>query len=120
MHGWTGSTGTLITAEPKLSRMLKQSLFSPAQPRCVRTPRSPSSVFASFDLQRGPSRLTNSAARTDLVLLIRRTVHPRGYVSALHSLRPCWTNCLSILPDSALLTETCESFHHYNLHGLLC
>ena len=31
----------------------------------------------------------HSAARTDLVLLIRRTVRPRGHASGLHSLRPC-------------------------------
>ncbi len=39
-----------------------------------------------------PGRLTNSTARTDLVLLIRRTVRPRGYASDLHSLRPCSRN----------------------------
>ena len=44
------------------------------------------------DPQRGPSRLTNSAARTDVVLLIRRTVRPRGYASGLLSLRPCPRN----------------------------
>jgi len=38
-----------------------------------------------------------SAARTNLVLLIRRTVRPRRYASGLHSLRPCWTAFLSIL-----------------------
>jgi len=27
----------------------------------------------------------------------RPSTYPRGYASALHSLRPCWTNCLSIL-----------------------
>src|SRR3979409_2112945 len=37
------------------------------------------------DPQRGPGRLTNSAARTDLVLLIRRTVRPRGYASGFDS-----------------------------------
>ena len=39
----------------------------------------------------------HSAARTDLVLLIRRTVRPRGYASVLHSLRPCWTGFLNSL-----------------------
>jgi len=34
----------------------------------------------------------HSAARTDVVLLIRRTVRPRGYASALRSLRPCPRN----------------------------
>ena len=32
-------------------------------------------------LNGGPGRLTHSAARTDVVLLIRRTVRPRGYAS---------------------------------------
>src|SRR6266550_6067062 len=31
----------------------------------------------------------HSAARTDLVVLIRRTVRARGDASTLHSLRPC-------------------------------
>jgi len=51
--------------------------------------KSASSVLASFSPQRGLDRLTNSAARTDLVPLIRRTVRSRGTTSALHSLRPC-------------------------------
>jgi len=29
----------------------------------------------------------------------RPSTYPRGYASALHSLRPCWTACLSILRD---------------------
>ena len=29
----------------------------------------------------------------------RPSTYPRGYASALHLLRPCWTNFLSILPD---------------------
>src|SRR3979409_1640355 len=59
--------------------------------------RSDQAAFSHrSDPQRGPGRLTNSAARTDVVLLIRRTVRPRGYASALHSLRPCWTAFLSI------------------------
>jgi hypothetical protein len=33
-------------------------------------------------LNGGPGRLTNSAARTDVVLLIRRTMHPKGYASS--------------------------------------
>jgi hypothetical protein len=35
--------------------------------------------------QRGPGRLHPSAARTSLVLLIRRTVRPRGYASGFES-----------------------------------
>jgi hypothetical protein len=40
-------------------------------------------VLTSKIPQRGPGRLTDSAARTDLVLLIRRTVRPRGYASGV-------------------------------------
>ena len=39
----------------------------------------PAAFSHRSDPQRGPGRLTNSAARTDVVLLIRRTVRPRGY-----------------------------------------
>jgi hypothetical protein len=35
----------------------------------------------------GPGRLTHSAARTDLVLLIRHTVRPRGYACSRHKSR---------------------------------
>ena len=31
----------------------------------------------------------------------RASTYPRGYASALHSLRPCWTNFLSILRERA-------------------
>jgi hypothetical protein len=74
------------------SRMLKKSLFSPAQPRCAKTHLSPGSVLASFRSSTGTRPPHHSAARTDVVLLIRRTVRPRGYASALHSLRPCPRN----------------------------
>ena len=33
----------------------------------------------------GPGRLTGSAARTNVVLLIRRTVRPTGYASGFNS-----------------------------------
>ena len=39
----------------------------------------PAEFSAHQNPQRGPGRLTHSAARTDVVLLIRRTVRPRGY-----------------------------------------
>jgi type II secretory pathway predicted ATPase ExeA len=46
--------------------------------------------------QRGPGRLTDSAARTDVVLRIRRTVRPkRVRVRVLGRLRPCWKIVLS-------------------------
>jgi len=54
--------------------------------------QSASSVLASFRPSTGTRPPHHSAARTDLVLLIRRTVRPRGYASALHSLRPCLRN----------------------------
>ncbi len=59
--------------------------------------KSASFVLASFRPSTGTRPPHHSAARTDVVLLIRRTVRPRGYASGLHSLRPCWTNFLSIL-----------------------
>ena len=37
----------------------------------------------------------------------RSSTYPRGYASALHSLRPCWTNFLSILRGRVLLPQTC-------------
>src|SRR4029077_6719962 len=45
----------------------------------------PASFSAHRNPQRGPGRLTDSAARTDVVLLIRRTVRPRGYASGFDS-----------------------------------
>ena len=36
----------------------------------------------------------------------RPSTYLRGYASGLHSLRPCWTNFLSILQGSVLLSET--------------
>jgi len=35
----------------------------------------------------------------------RPSTYPRGYASALHSLRPCWTACLSILWERLLLAN---------------
>jgi len=50
--------------------------------------KAASVVLASFRSSTGTRPLHHSAARTDLVLLIRRTVCPRGYPSGLQSLRP--------------------------------
>jgi O-antigen ligase len=72
----------MVDCSSRPSRMLKKSA---------------SFVLASFSPSTGTRPPHHSAARTDLVLLIRRTVRPRGYASALHSLRPCWTAFLSIL-----------------------
>ena len=52
-------------------------------PGCRKIP--PAAFSVRLDPQRGPGRLTNSAARTDVVLLIRRTVRPRGYASGFDS-----------------------------------
>src|SRR5438309_8536947 len=91
-----------------LSRMLKK----PA-----------SSVLASFRPSTGTRPPHHSAARTDLVLLIRRTVRPRGYASALHSLRPCWTVFLSILWECSpvvLYLQTIEVFACQNSFSAVC
>ena len=61
--------------------------------------KSSSGVLASFRPSTGTRPPHHSAARTNLVLLIRRTVRPRGYASVLHSLRPCWMAFLSILQE---------------------
>ena len=61
-----------------------------------------SSVLASFRPSTG-TRPPHHSARTNLVLLIRRTVRHGGYASALHSLRPCRTTFLSILRECAPL-----------------
>ena len=39
----------------------------------------------------------------------RPSTYHRGYASGLHSLRPCWTACLSILQEYLFLFQTC---HH--------
>jgi len=72
--------------------MLKKYLFSPAQPRCAKTHLSPSIVLASFRSSTGTRPPHHSAAHTDVVLLIRRTMRPRGYASGPHSLRRCPRN----------------------------
>ena len=33
----------------------------------------------------------------------RPSTYPRGYASALHSLRPCWTVILSLLREKGIL-----------------
>jgi hypothetical protein len=66
-------------------RMLKQSLFSPAQPQRAKTRLSPGFVLRSQASSTWTRPPHHSAARTDLVLLIRRTVRPRGYASGFDS-----------------------------------
>jgi len=47
--------------------------------------KSASVVLTSFRPSTGTRPPHHSAARTDMVLLIRRTVRPRGYASGFHS-----------------------------------
>src|SRR5437868_3518004 len=70
-----------------------------AQPWCAKTHLSPSLVLASLRSSTGIRTHHHSAARTNVVFLIRRTVRPRGCASGLHSLRPCCTAFLSILQE---------------------
>jgi hypothetical protein len=65
------------------------SLFSPAQPLRVETRLSPGFVLGSQESSTGTRPPHHSAARTDVVLLIRRTVRPEGTPPVLARLRPC-------------------------------
>ena len=65
--------------------MLKQPLFPPTRPQRARTRLSPYFCFASFRRSTGTRPPHHSAARTDLVLLIRRTVRPRDYAFGFDS-----------------------------------
>src|SRR4249920_3452319 len=53
----------------------------------------------------------------------RSSTYPRGYASALHSLRPCWTVFLSILRECSPVVphmETLEALAcQYSCHCLL-
>ena len=77
--------------------------------------KSASIVLASFRSSTGTRPPHISAARTDVVLLIRRTVRPGGYASDLHSLRPCWTVFLSILRECSL-----DMSHSLTIEILAC
>ena len=59
--------------------------------------KSASFVLASFRPSTGTRPPHHSAAHTDLVLLIRRTVRPEGTPPVSIRLRPRWTDVLSIL-----------------------
>src|SRR5437868_4937531 len=59
-------------------------------------------IFAAFSAARPPH---HSAARADLVLLIRRTVRPRGYASGHQSLGPCWVAFSCTLRGYPLLVQ---------------
>ena len=84
--------------------MLKKSLFSPAQPWCAKTHLSPSGVLASFrssTYQRRFSEVGITGGDFPFAKTHCKGERPtRSAVctsSALHSLRPCWTNFLSTL-----------------------
>ena len=64
--------------------------------------KSASIVLGSSNSSTGTRPPHHSAARTDVVLLIRRTVRPRGYASDLHSLRPCPRNGTSLDEEAVL------------------
>jgi hypothetical protein len=51
------------------------------------------------------SRMLKKSA-SSVLASFRPSTYPRGYASALHSLRPCWTNFLSILQGRLLLFRT--------------
>jgi hypothetical protein len=65
--------------------------------------QSASFVLSSSKSSTGTRPPHHSAARTDVVLLIRRTVRPRGYASGFDSPPALLTNCLSILFCYSLL-----------------
>src|SRR5438132_2390058 len=54
-----------------------------------------------------PNRVRKKSA-SFVLASFRPSTYPRGYASALHSLRPCWTAFLSILRDVILLCCTGE------------
>jgi len=63
--------------------------------------KTASGVLALFKSSTGTRPPHHSAARTDLVLLIRRTVRPRGYASGL-SLAAALLNGLFEHPEAML------------------
>jgi len=75
--------------------------FSPAQLQRAETRFSSGVVLCSQESSTGTQPPHHSAARTDVVLLIRRTVR-RVRLRFLLRLRPCWDVILSILRDSEL------------------
>jgi hypothetical protein len=49
----------------------------------------------------------------------RHSTYPRGYASALHSLRPCTANFLSILGERLLLFQTSRNGLPWLVHMLV-
>src|SRR6185295_2357360 len=69
------------TPNPIINRLLKKASIPPAQPRHAKTCPFPIFILGSKESSTGTQPPHHSAARTDVVLLIRRTVRPRGYAS---------------------------------------
>ena len=97
-----------LGARPQLAlvfeRDAKKSLFSPVRPRRTKTRLSPCGVLASF--RPATCRRASLGCRNHGGAFPFAKIHSRGErptrsavctSSALHSLRPCWTNFFSIL-----------------------
>src|ERR1041384_714845 len=99
----------LMTSRCLTDRTLKKSFFSPARPWRAETRLSPGFVLGSSKSSTETRPSHHSAARTDVVLLIRRTVRPEGRPPVSTRLRPClrngaswraevgWVRCLNFL-----------------------
>jgi len=57
------------------------------------------------------SRMLKKSA-SGVLASFRSSTYPREYASGLHSLRPCWTNFLSILRGRVLLSKTCGQLNY--------
>ena len=71
-------------------------MLYPAELQALPQPRGVT-VAQGFSLCLG--RMLKSSA-SGVLASFRSSTYPRGYASGLHSLRPCWTNLLSILLGS--------------------
>ena len=85
------------------------SLSSPTNPLAPRRAFPRTSLSAHRNPQRGPGRLTDSAARTNVVLLICRTVRPREYASGFNSPAASLTVILSILHVTIVFPQLARS-----------
>ena len=78
----------LSTSASTCSRLLKKPIFHPPSPGAPRRAFPRFSFWVRQNPQRDHGRLTDSAARTDVVLLIRRTLRPEGTPPVSTRLRP--------------------------------
>jgi hypothetical protein len=95
-------------AIPEIIRLHKMSEAAPRRPR-------------TSDLQFLSRMLKKSAS--SVLVSFRPSTYPRGYASALHSLRPCWTAFLSILQGCFPLVphvRTSEVFACRNSFSAAC